>query len=262
MDFLVDLYDTGLGYSSINTARSALSSFGILMTGQSFGSHPLVIRLMKAVYNMRPNMPRYKDIWDVDIVLFYLRKLSPVKYLSLKELTLKLVMLLALITSARAQTLHLLDLECMKKLKDKFVFTMPKIIKQSRPGFENPDIIAKAYPVDRRICVYTVIKEYLQRTKFVRKDNYLLVSYIKPHVQVSASTISRWIKTVMQKSGIDIKKYKAHSVRAAATSKASNNNIPIQEIMKLAGWTQKSTFAKFYHKKVVRSTDAVSAILK
>ena len=223
LDFLVDLYDSGLGYSSINTARSALSSFGVLETGQSFGSHPLVIRFLKSVYNLRPSMPRYKDIWDVDIVLAYMRKLSPVKYISLKELTFKLAMPFALVASARAQSLHLLKLDNMKKHKDKFVFTMTELIKQSRPGFENPDIIAKAYPVDRRLCIYTVLKEYLRRTKFIRSDNYLFISYIKPHVQVSVATISRWIRTVMQSSGIDTNKYKAHSVRAAATSKASNN---------------------------------------
>ena len=141
----MDLYDSGLGYSSINTARSVLSSLGVLETGQSFGSHPLDIRFLKSIYNLRPSMPRYKDIWDVDIVLAYMRKLSPVKYISLRELTLKLAMLFALAASARAQSLHLLKLDKMKKHKDKFVFTMTKLIKQSRPGFENPNIIAKAF---------------------------------------------------------------------------------------------------------------------
>ena len=66
----------------------------------------------------------------------------------------------------------------------------------------------------------------------------------------------------MQSSGIDTNKYKAHSVRAAATSKASNDNIPVQDIMKLAGWTQQSTFARYYKKKVLKTTDTASAILK
>ena len=118
-------------------------------------------------------MPRYKDIWDVNIVLAYMRKLSPVKYISLKELTFMLAMLFALVASASAQSLHLLKLDNMKKHKDTFVFTMTELIKQSRPGFENPYTIAKAYAVDKILCIYTVLKEYLRRTNFIRSDNYL-----------------------------------------------------------------------------------------
>ena len=46
LDFLTELYNTGLGYSAINTARSAIS-FILLSTGaDSFGSHPLVVRFL------------------------------------------------------------------------------------------------------------------------------------------------------------------------------------------------------------------------
>ena len=42
IDFLTDLFDKGLGYSSINCARSALSSLGIKIDSISVGSHPVV----------------------------------------------------------------------------------------------------------------------------------------------------------------------------------------------------------------------------
>ena len=74
LDFLAELFDNGLKYSALNTVRSALSSFVLLSTGQSFGSHHLVIRFLRAVYNDRPSLPRYKDIWNVDFVLNLLRK--------------------------------------------------------------------------------------------------------------------------------------------------------------------------------------------
>ena len=37
---------------------------------------------------------------------------------------------------------------------------------------------------------------------------------------VKSSTVARWIKSCLQKAGIDTSKFQAHSVRAAATSKA------------------------------------------
>jgi hypothetical protein len=49
-----------------------------------------------AVYNLRPSEPKYCKTWDVSNVLGYLRKLSPIKFISLKDLTLKLVMLIVM----------------------------------------------------------------------------------------------------------------------------------------------------------------------
>ena len=262
LDFLTHLFDSGLGYSTINTARSALSSFVILDTGISFGSHPIVIRFLKAVFNLRPTQPRYKEIWDVENVLVYLRKLSPVKTLSLKDLTFKLVMLLALTCVTGVQTLHLLSLDSMDKNRSSFSFRIEENLKQSRPGYTNPMLNVKSYPVDRRLCPLLVLNEYLFRTKHRRKSQYLLVSYIKPHDRITTSTISRWIRIVLQRSGIDITKFKAHSVRAAATSKAFNKQIPVQDIMKSAGWTLESTFSRFYNKKIVKQKDVAKAILQ
>jgi hypothetical protein len=39
---LAELYNTGIGYSALNTARSALSLDVILPDGLLFGTHPLV----------------------------------------------------------------------------------------------------------------------------------------------------------------------------------------------------------------------------
>ena len=64
---------------------------------------------------------RYTAIWDVQPVLKYLRKLSPVKHLKLKDLTMKLAMLVALTNAARVQSLHFLTVENIKKLRNEFV---------------------------------------------------------------------------------------------------------------------------------------------
>ena len=114
-----------------------------------------------------------------------------------------------------------------------------------------------------RDCVYNTLTEYLSRTKDLRgNQECLFISYIKPFGPVSSNTISRWIRTVISSSGIDCSKYKAHSVRSASTSKANVNNVPISDILKVAGWTNAVTFAQFY-KKTVKDAGAEfsSAIL-
>ena len=84
IEFLTEVFNSGVGYSAVNTARSALSSIIILPDGQTFGEHPLVRRFLKGVFELKPSLPKYKEIWDVAIVLNHLKTLSPVTEMSLK----------------------------------------------------------------------------------------------------------------------------------------------------------------------------------
>ena len=61
---------------------------------------------MKGVFNLRPSEPRYKYVWDVKVVVD-LKTLMPLTESSLKMLTLKLTMLLVLLSGQRLQTLSL-----------------------------------------------------------------------------------------------------------------------------------------------------------
>lgn len=65
---------------------------------------------MQGVFVNRPALPRYKQIWDVSVVLQYAKSLSDNTQLSLQDLTLKITMLLALVTGQRCQTIQLLTL--------------------------------------------------------------------------------------------------------------------------------------------------------
>ena len=172
-------------------------------------------------------------------------------------------MLIALTNAARLQTIHLLSVNNFTKFKSEFVFKLDNVLKQSRPGFDCSVLRLKAYPPDRRLCVYTVIKEYLVRTKDIREksENKLLLSYIRPYKAVTRDTISRWIKMIMTRSGIDTNIYGSHSVRSASTSKAKLKMVPIADIINKAGWSRQSTFAKFYDKEIQESDRFEEAVL-
>ena len=109
---------------------------------------------MKGVFASRPSKPRYTHIWDVDIVLLYLKKLSPLKHLSLKDLTLKLVMLMALTQAAHVHMLHLLNFKGYKKIKFENVLQFNGQLKQRRPGHNVTGVSFKAYPPDMRLHIY------------------------------------------------------------------------------------------------------------
>ena len=67
LHFLTELFEASCGYSALNTARSALSTFIVLP-----GNMSLVTRFMKGVFQSRPTFPKYTEIWDLNVVLCYL----------------------------------------------------------------------------------------------------------------------------------------------------------------------------------------------
>ena len=94
-NFLAELYQEGYQYSSINVYRSSISTNHDKVDGYLAGQHPTVVRLMKGVFNKRPPIPRHTYSWDVSKVTSYISSLDVNDNLSLKILSLKLVMLLA-----------------------------------------------------------------------------------------------------------------------------------------------------------------------
>ena len=178
VEFLTSLFDNYLGYSAINTARGALSSLGLLIDGVAAGCHPLIVRFLKGVYSLRPSQPRYSHTWDASVVLNYLINLSPVQSLTLKELSLKLVMLIALTSVSRVQGLKYLKISNMRKSDNCFQFCYTDLLKTNRPGFKS-EMVLKEYTPDRRLCVYSVLEKYLVRTASMRKCDFFTHQFCK-----------------------------------------------------------------------------------
>lgn len=73
------------------------------------GKHPTISRLLKESFHETLPLSRYTSIWNVDTVLRYLKGLGPTESLSLKLLTYKLVMLLALTRPSQSADFVSLD---------------------------------------------------------------------------------------------------------------------------------------------------------
>ena len=100
LGFLHDLFNKGLPYSALNSARSALSNYfmGENLSDSEFSvaSHPLIKPYMKGVFNSRSPSPQYSEIWYLQPALSYLTLMYPLDKLTLKELSFKLVVLVTL----------------------------------------------------------------------------------------------------------------------------------------------------------------------
>lgn len=212
-----------LGYSAIGTTRSTLSSF-ITLDVVNLGDHPLVERFMAGLFNRKPALPRYVETWNPHIVLDYFKSLPENESLELKQLTMKLTVLLALISAQRLQTLKALSLDGMSNTKDSFSFRLLEVLKQtSRHGGKNrhlAPIVLKKYPHDSKLSPVRFLKEYLTRTATLRTSQQLLLCYNKPPGPASRDTICRWRKQTLAASGVNTTVFKAHSCHSAATSAA------------------------------------------
>ena len=241
----------------MNTARSALSAVVVFPDNTPAGSHPLVVRFMKGVFQRRPSLPKYKSTWDVNVVLESLRKFEHVKKLSLKELSWKLTTLLMLLSGQRIQTIHLLDITYMTLTESSCSFSFSKPVKQTRPGTHVHDLVFQAYFKGPGLCIVECLQEYVIRTKPLRgEETQLLISFVKPHQAVSKDTIGRWVKCVLANAGIDTHQFGAHSTRSASTSAAKRSGLDMTTIMRAAEWSNASTFAQFYNKPIEHSPDA------
>ena len=108
MNFLVELFEKGYSYSSLNSYRSAISSTHEQIDGSAIRQHPLVTRVLKGAYNIRPPRPRYPATWRVADVIQFLREQNN-ESLNVLDLSKKMVVLLVLTWPCRTAEVANLD---------------------------------------------------------------------------------------------------------------------------------------------------------
>jgi integrase len=260
LEFLYHLYKHAVGYSSVNTARSALSLIITSIEGFTVGNHPLVTRFIRGISRLRPPQPRYNCTWDVDLILTLFKSWSDNEDLSLHKLTIKLVSLLAIVTAQRVQTINAIKISNMWFNIDILMIKIPDLLKTSRPGALQPLFRFPPYHV-KKLCVRHTIISYLKCTLSYRIHDELLLSVERPYSHVSNQTVSRWLKQGLSLAGIDANVFKAHSYRHASTSKALIKGCSIDIIFSKAGWSDNSkVFATFYNRDV-RVDNFMDAVL-
>ena len=248
--FLRVLAQEGLGFGAVNTARCALSVILPKIDGQTVGKHQLVHWLLRSVYALNPPRARYSGFWDVTRVFAMLKNWPANKWLSLKDLTHKLIILLLLVTGHRGQTIIALSLKGLVLEGEEAIFRLTKLTKSNRTGDCLSTIILHTYNNCPRICVVRALKMYVRRTKALRLSEQLLVSFIRPHGPISRDTLARWTVQTLDRAGVNTNIYGAHSTRGAVASGAKALGISVKAILKHAGWKTERAFAKHYNKKI------------
>jgi len=137
----------------------------------------------------------------------------PLEELSLERLTERLVLLLALGTAHRTQTLAAIKLSNVKRSPEGYEIEIPDRIKTSRPGTFQPLLVLPVLSENPKLCIASTLDAYIKTTAQWRGQfENLFLTIKKPFKAATPTTISRWIRTAMSRCGIN-EKFTAHSTR-------------------------------------------------
>ena len=177
---------------------------------------------MSGIFNKGPPQPKYLFNWDVETVLDFLSNLPRNDLLSDKLLTLKVLILFALLSASRVSEVTNLRMDYLTKHSSVYTFGIRRLMKTCQRGKKpHPNLKFYNFSVDK-LCVCKAIDSYILKGIMFEGfgESQFLVSHIKPHKPVSLSTVSRWLGKVLAMTGIDTEVFQVHSTRSALPSKA------------------------------------------
>ena len=249
-NFLAELFEQGYQYSSLNAYCSAISSTHEKVDSFPVGHHPTIVRVLKGAYNKRPPLPKYSTTWEVSKVTSYITTLGDNHSLSLKSLSLKLVVLLALTRPSRSSDLSNLSLKSMRILPDGVQFNPVCLLKQFCPSRPLKPFTFPSFSANKLLHPKETVQAYVAKTESFRGEgkDKLLLSYVQPHNPICSSSVARWIVTILKLVGIDTATFKSHSVRSASATAAASAGITTNQIMEATDWRSESVFERFYYK--------------
>jgi hypothetical protein len=121
---------------------------------------------------------------------------------------------------------------------------------------------------DSKLCPVRTLLAFVQKSVQYRQhlpeDHTLFLSYLgideKPKSPIRQSTVANLIQTEMKKAGIETR-FKAHSIRSAASTKAVQRGSSIQAVKQHANWSLTSnTFERYYYKPTAQASASASII--
>ena len=115
---------------------------------------------------------------------------------------------------------------------------------------------------NRLLCPVRAIKRYLNNNRAYPKKRTRLFLPLKGNHDINKGLISGWIAYTIRLafrnlsiSKVAVLKIKAHELRALSASWSYFNKIPVEDVIKAAVWSSRSTFAKLYLRDLSRQVE-------
>jgi len=223
----------------------------------SFLSTEKVLKYVQmAVFRRRPLRPRYERVWDVQNLLEFLISLGPIKTASLSTTRLRLICLLYLDGFCRAANIEGIHFGTVVVRGDgvdktlSYRFCRPKSWRpDGRPDYEPPRVIHAHASGNFAASTPHNAERYLQLTKNCHRSlSAGLILDVRCKFSIGRQRIAKIMLSAMTAAGIDTGVFKAHSTRAAASTKAFFMGVPIRSILTRGGWSSEASFKIWYFK--------------
>ncbi|XP_073690968.1 uncharacterized protein [Garra rufa] len=284
LSFLQDLIDGGRSFSTIKVYLAAIAACHVGFDGTTVGQHPLIRRFMKGARRSLPVTKKVIPEWDLSMVLGVLSQypFEPLGDISLKLLSLKTALLLALASAKRVSDLHALSVHssCTKfSINGDKVFLRPNpaFMPKCFPAFACEVIQLSAFhpppfssSEDKRLnalCPVRSLRVYIDRTSAFRRSDQLFISWAPPNTgnPISKQRLSHWlveaISLAYESKGVRPPEgLRAHSTRGVAASWALFNGVSLQDICAAASWASPHTFVRYYRLDVTQTPVAHSVL--
>ena len=212
-DFLMYLFqDRKLQPSTIDGYRSAIAD-KLGNSALNISKDENLTHRLDSFHRDRPKGQRGIPSWNLSLVLHQLTKapFEPIREASLKHLTFKTVVLLALGSGKRRSEIHAWQNKNIRHQSDwskVSLFPSPSFLSKNQLAKEGPDSVApvvipalaptldRSLKSDRSLCLVRALRYYLDRTSDLRQNKELVfVSFKKGFDKdISPATISSWIK--------------------------------------------------------------------
>ena len=196
-----------------------------------------------------------QEIWDVKVVLDEVRSWGTNEGLDDQQLQKKTIMLLCLATMWRPRSdigrLQHRDVEFVHEGAG-IIIGVTLIVREPK---ETQVKVSKLGPIeDKEMCPVFTLKHWITRSGHWRQnlphDHSLFLAHIdsQPH-SCKPSTVAKWVTEILTSAGVDTKIFKAHSTRAAASTKAVEQGSTIEGVKEHGNWSHKSqTFERYYYR--------------
>ena len=223
------LKDKGRKYQTICGYRSAISRYHCGQGSLPLGETKLVKRITKACFKLAPPIPKYADMWNADVLMDYLATLHPNSL-------------------SRQSSVAVLGPR-FQSVDNLIIIPIMGLEKTSRPGHLSGEVQLPAGDDCPPLSLHMCLSEYLTRTESYRvyhekaegaRPPYLFVSNIKPHQSVTSATLAKWLLTAMDRAGIDVSRFKAHSSRSSGASSMRNKGFSLSQVLNRGYWSDKT----------------------
>ena len=156
--YIRKLTASGAQYSTVNYHRSAISKFHVGVAGVPIGELALVCQAVRAVFRLRPPLPKYKSAFDIVPVLAYFAE-QPTNDLPLKLLVYKTLFLTVYSSLSRVSSISRLGPEIIMQ-QESIILHFTSLEKQGRVGQTRGYLQIPVFSEDPELCPVRTLLVY------------------------------------------------------------------------------------------------------